>query len=367
MTLAPPDPDRPPPSAGLPGGGPAKARGEGGWWRWIVAGSISLGLLGGLLALAGPGELVEALAGARGGPLWVAAGLFAVTTACRWLRVLIVVPPEARRPLPLLGVTAGHAFLNKIMPVRTGELAFPLLLRRATGASLTTGLLTLALLRVVEVACLAPIYATALALWGVEVGAAIPTGPWLIPIALGVAGATLAALPSLLRRGVSLGDRLLSRPSLRGSERAARIRRGLGESAGEVARVGVGGMVMLSATTMVMWMSLFGVFHACVLALSIDIPFAQTIVGSGGGVLTNLLPINGIGSFGTLEVGWTAGFAATGEAISPVLAAGVVMHALVLVLTGVFALVGAFGLRGGASGDAGEGADQEVGQGGDGG
>ncbi len=92
------------------------------------------------------------------------------------------------------------------------------------------------------------------------------------------------------------------------------------------------------------WLGLFGVFHTSLLAFGVDVTLAQSVVGSGGGIMTNLLPVNGVGSFGTLEAGWTAGLVATGAPLGPVVAAGLAMHLLVVAGSGVFAALGALAL-----------------------
>jgi hypothetical protein len=64
-------------------------------------------------------------------------------------------------------------------------------------------------------------------------------------------------------------------------------------------------------------------------------------VGSAGAIFANLLPINGLGSFGTLELGWVAGFAATGQqSLGSVAAAGLAMHLLLVLVSGALAVLG---------------------------
>ena len=79
------------------------------------------------------------------------------------------------------------------------------------------------------------------------------------------------------------------------------------------------------------------------LAFGLDISFFETVVGSVGGIIANLRPINGLGSFGTFELGWVAGYAVTGHAsLGLIAAAGLTMHFLIVIISGALASVAFF-------------------------
>jgi uncharacterized protein (TIRG00374 family) len=69
---------------------------------------------------------------------------------------------------------------------------------------------------------------------------------------------------------------------------------------------------LLLATSFMIWSALYLFSYVNILVFGIDISVIKTIIGSTGAVLTNVLPINSFGSFGTLEAGGTGGFILVG-------------------------------------------------------
>jgi len=88
------------------------------------------------------------------------------------------------------------------------------------------------------------------------------------------------------------------------------------------------------------WVSTFAFFY--LLALSIDLPLntLQILFASGFALFTLILPVQGIGGFGTMEGGWALGFIAVGLSSEMAISSGFVFHIINL----SFALIlGAFG------------------------
>ena len=85
-------------------------------------------------------------------------------------------------------------------------------------------------------------------------------------------------------------------------------------------------------------------FNTCFISLEglrfsgFDISFAETVLGSTVASLSHVLPINAFGSFGSLEAGWTFGFAALGFDPRGVLAVAFVLHILLMIFLIVAAL-----------------------------
>lgn len=293
-----------------------------GWRRrtaaWAVGAVVSGLLIAAVLWWADPDQVWAAARRAR--PRWLAfaSACFAAVAFLRWGRVVLLAHDRSR-PLALLGVASGHALLNKVMPLRTGELAFPVLYRRATGASLRGGLVLLAALRVSELACLLPLYAAA-CFW--YWGAASP--PVVVAAALG--GVTVQlALPWALGRLGRLAILARAHEELRSLSRRR--------------------LLALAGVNVCVWLGLFAMYYCVLEAFAAGVAPAQAVVGAGGAIVTNLLPINGLGSIGTMEAGWTAGLTATGAEAGPVITAGLTMHAITIVGNLPFAAAGLVGLR----------------------
>ncbi len=291
---------------------PAKAPSWRSATAWVAGVAVSALILSALAFFVDTGEVADAASRAK--PAWLAAAFacFGGATLCRWWRVVLL--SRAGSPRALMGVSSGHALLNKILPLRTGELTFPLLYRRVTGAPLRAGIVLLATLRVSELACLLPLYAAALAVYAASLH-------WVSIVAAAIVGVGLQlALPFALR---SVGRLKVFR-----------------NASEEVDAMGTQRLLALAAINTLVWICLFGLYFTSLRAFAVDVTPPQAIVGAGGAIVTNLLPVNGIGSLGTLEAGWTAGLAATGAAPGPALTAGLAMHAITILGNVPFLLAG---------------------------
>jgi uncharacterized membrane protein YbhN (UPF0104 family) len=96
---------------------------------------------------------------------------------------------------------------------------------------------------------------------------------------------------------------------------------------------------MLAVTSMLIWCALYLLFYLTIRSFGIDIGIIQSVVGSTGGVLTNILPINSFGSFGTLEAGWTGGFMLVGMSEHDAIFTGFGYHIISFFASGFIALV----------------------------
>ncbi len=308
--------------------------------RWLVAVAVSVLLIGGLVWFAPPRELWRVVSGAHAGWLVAAAGLYAGVLAARWVRLagLVDVDRLSAHRLELLWASAGHSFATQLLPVRSGELAFPVLWRRATGESLARGTVYLTAIRVVELGIVVPLYALGLGVW--LSGEGIADGGWIVWGLGGFGMALLVGLPWLLRVALRIARWVLEQTALRRVEALEPLREAVPQAAEAVAGLGPGRRLWLVATSLVMWGLMFGVFAATLAACGLDLSLAQIVVGSGGGIVGNLAPVGGIGSVGTMEAGWTAAFEATGAPTAPIVAAGMLVHVLVIAGTGLATAVG---------------------------
>lgn len=306
------------------------------WLKTAGAFVVSALLIAGLVWFGEPAEIWAVLTSAAAGPLAAAVGLYGVVLTARWVRLIGLVDPDEGgvRRLDLLWASAGHSFANQILPARTGELVFPELWRRATGEEYADGAVYLAAIRVVELGIVVAIFGVGLVVW---LSGRAQTGvrPWLVAALIGGGLALLLVLPVLLRIGLRIADWLVRRTRLAEIDLLEPLREAVPQARRAVENLGRTKRLWLVATSSVMWVAMFGVFYFTVAACGADLGIAQTVVGSAGGIVGNLLPIGGIGSLGTMEAGWTAAFRATGAPAGPVVASGLLVHGIVIAGTGL--------------------------------
>ena len=305
-------------------------------WRALrIAASVAVtGGLAALIALAVPyGEVADAFATLD--PSWLVPLLaaYALTFPCRAARFRSLGVPLS---LPTLtGVSSIHQLMNRLLPLRTGEFAFPMLVRRLCGKSLVEGLALVGLCHLLDLSAVVVSFLGALLAVPRAREAIGPVGTALIAAALPALIAGYMLLPGLgSRLARRLGERLAPRHP-RAAERLARAADTL-EAVRTLARRGFFAAV---GWTAIQWVATFAAFWSTLAAMGIDLGPAEVVAGSTAAVIAAVLPIGGIGSFGTLEGGWAAGFVLVGVPRGPAVASALVVSgasfAFVLLLAGI--------------------------------
>ncbi|OHD70386.1 MAG: hypothetical protein A2W19_16435 [Spirochaetes bacterium RBG_16_49_21] len=211
----------------------------------------------------------------------------------------------------LYAITSYHNFYNQIMPARTGELTFVYYLKKIGNADVSKGLHILVVTRIFDFIVISAFFICSIIfVFGARTSMAL--------IAAGAAFFIISIIALFnLKWIVILCGRILR--TLTKNERMQKNRlvgalRGRIDvlvhefSSFKTARF----VPALAVTSILTWSALYFLFYLTIRSFGIDIGLIQSVAGSTGGVLTNVLPINSFGSFGTLEAGWTGGFILVG-------------------------------------------------------
>jgi uncharacterized protein (TIRG00374 family) len=91
--------------------------------------------------------------------------------------------------------------------------------------------------------------------------------------------------------------------------------------------------------SVVIWGLIFAFFWAGMKGLELSLPFHRIVVASAGAILLPVLPINAVGTLGTMEVGWTAGFVLHGVSETDAITSSLALHTLILLVSVVTAAV----------------------------
>lgn len=265
----------------------------------------------------GWGSILEAWSAVGFGTVGIALALLMITYFVRAHRVQDYFPNEtAGGFLRLFRVTQVHNLLNIMLPFRTGETSFPLLMRSQFGVPLARGASALLVLRLLDLHAL-------LAAGGVGLVAGSGNSIWawaawtaflilplaLLPLRRPAVGCARAMLPSNLARLVD------------------EIDAGIPANLGRFLRAWL--------LTILNWGVKVAVL-AWVLALMGVLPLAASFGGALGGELSSVLPVHAPGGVGTYPAGIAAGAVAFGAERSPAALdilgkAGVNVHLLVVV------------------------------------
>lgn len=318
-----------------------------------TAGRIALGLAvsAGLLVLVlWPLDLTVAWQRARAADVgWLAASL-AVSLAvlvARGLRFRVLTTVADWRSVT--AAIAAQNFLLRITPLRAGELSLPWFLRRRSGEPAARTLVSLVLVRLADLCVLTLAALVAgLAWFGAGHAGALAM--------LGLGAALLITLLVRFRPALRLGVRLAA-----ATARALRlahlgpVQRGFVKLEAALADgehlSGRRWLLVVVGTVAVAILQF--VLFACLLAAFGTAPdVRQLLVGASLAQITGALPLTTVGSFGTHEAGWIAGFVWVGMPVQEAALTAVATQIITLVFAGIFALPGWLYLGGGAAGAA---------------
>lgn len=293
----------------------AADRGAGGqrsWLRPALSLAIAIAFIAFVEWYAGWTTLLQPWRALSAGGLGMATLLMLLTHVARALRVhdYFGAPVNGRRAA-CLQLVLRHNLFNNLLPMRSGELAFPVLMARTfdirPGASVP-GLLWFRLLDLHALLLLAaPVLAVAL-----------PTSLTVLAMLLWL------LVPWLLWRGAHrLADRLGSEGGRTGAF-LARLLAGLPR----------GNRVFWRSQcwTLVTWTLKLAVFVWLLLQFA-PLSITQALLGGIGGELTSVLPIHGAGGFGTYEAGIVVATLPSGLDAATLLRAAVNLHLFILGVT----------------------------------
>lgn len=230
---------------------------------------------------------------------------YAGVTAIRAKRFLLA---GARVPFETaFQIAAVHAALMRVTPLRSGELAYAVLMKKKGGGSFTQGMAELVVLRVLDIAALGPLGALAAGI--------LVTGSGMAAAAFALMGVLLFAFYFFARPVFSKLEARITA----GGEGGLR-----GKIAGLLRQlVAMYDLPLRQRISLVVWtgfMWAMVVVWFCFVLLSIGaVPGAVQGIGAGIlGIMGSVLPLSLFGSFGPLEGALAVGLGAMGQ--SPELA-----------------------------------------------
>jgi uncharacterized membrane protein YbhN (UPF0104 family) len=218
--------------------------------------------------------------------------------------------------LPLLRLTIIHTSINNLLPMRLGELAFPLLMKRYFNEGLARSGLTLLWIRLLDLHFLGCVF---LLLFALRAGG----WAWLAPL-----GWVSGLVPVHFARG-RLAARLRGRPG----RLPALLRLTL-----EQIPARFGQHVLCYVWTAVSWSAKVYAFTLILLHF-IGLPSWQAVLGVIGGELSSVLPVHGIAGTGSYEAAVVLALLPFGASHDQALLGAVNLHLFLLASTSILGLL----------------------------
>ena len=275
---------------------------------------------------------------------WIAVAFFfyaasVVLRALRWQSMLA-------RHVPLnkmVGVTCIHNFLNHVLPARTGELSYVMLLRQRQNISVSSGTATLIAARLIDLMAMGFFFTASLFFYWHRI--TVPGFRLLL--------ATLIAIPICVMLILFLLSRPASKfyirhmPKFRSKwfEKCFQFIQNLSSELHQIRSSGRFRFYL--ASTFFAWAAKFIAFYCIckILPLGGVVHFGETILGTTFSELASTLPIYGFAGIGTVEGGWTLGFTLLGFETASVIASAFAFHFYIFCFSLTLASASFFAMR----------------------
>ncbi len=274
-------------------------------------------------------------------PIWAVLGSIAYlfSTLFRALRFKWLIYSKAIPLSGLFRITAFYHLSLMILPSKLGELSYPYFLNKTSGMKVTEGLASLIVSRVYDfIIVLAILSFVSIGFQGL-----FNANPFLVVLLIafliGLIVLALFYMSSLLRWLSSVAGRISNWTGSRNSRFVLWVQKKMCEMAEDFYMIKTRKSYFpVSVTSLASWAMIFLTFYAYMKGFGVEIPFTRMIFGSTIGVIANALPISGIGNWGTLEIGWAAGFLIVGLSKEKAIATGFGVHILVFIVSAIISL-----------------------------
>jgi uncharacterized protein (TIRG00374 family) len=226
----------------------------------------------------------------------------------------------------LFGVTNLYGMFLYLLPAKTGELTYPILLKNRLNVSLTEGAASLIVARFFDVATISlflpfvlSAYWTQLNIW-IKYSALAFIGIVFV-VGLGLIGST---------RSNSMREKLflLRVFRVRGMSSITNILKNMFAEFQTIDQRGL--YWQLWALSVGIWGCIYTNFYVILISLGFHVTYFQMIVVSIIMVPMTLLPIQGFANFGTHEIGWGTAFSLFGYSQSVALGIAINSHIILL-------------------------------------
>lgn len=302
--------------------------------RWSILGAaVSAALFALILSQIDLDAAWDRLGAAR--PLWLGAALATafVVLCLRGVRFWLLA-----RSAPWGLVTCAVAvqnFLLRVTPFRAGELSLPWLLSRVGGESAAESLVALLVIRLLDLiivlAC-----AVGAGLWWF--GGALDGALTLLGVGAALLVVMLARFRWCLAQGLRLGRWLAEKTGLIRVGFVPRTLDALDGAVASSARMTRRQWAAMAVATAALTVVHFAIYGCLLAAFSSDTSVPQLVVGTALTQVSAALPVPTVGSIGSYEAGWIAGFVWVGVPLKEAALMGVVTQLITLLFALVFAL-----------------------------
>jgi len=218
----------------------------------------------------------------------------------------------------LVAVMAVHTFFNNLLPFRSGEASFPIILKKLFGVEVSISSGALLFARVLDLASLSLLFLVSAFVVATERKELLIIPVLILLLLTVLVLAVFKLLKAFRGRFAVLGTLFLFFQQFISPKK----------------------LFLMALYSLLTWLFKFASFHYILKAGGIELNFFQTVFVSTFGELTTILPVHSIGGFGTYEAGLVGGFKLLGLKTSYALTVAFYFHLILLFMSALLALFG---------------------------
>ena len=233
----------------------------------------------------------------------------------------------------LIRISVLHNVSLMILPSKLGELSYPYLLNKMRGMTITEGLASLIASRVYDFFTVLIIFLFASigfqGFFRINIFFVILLAALLIGLSLLV----FFYMSGLLRLLATVWGMVVNRTGLKNNKFSHWGERKIREVAEDFYAIQARKTFLpVTLTSLVSWIMAFWMFYALLRGFGTSLSFLKVIFASTIALFGNALPIGGLGNWGILEAGWTAGFLLVGLSKEKAIATGFGVHIVIFII-----------------------------------
>lgn len=291
-------------------------------------------------------DVVNTLAGID--PLYLVAGflLYACSYFFRALRFHILLDKEVSMR-DLFRIVCVHNMVNSILPARTGELSYVYLLKKVHQRKIGDGIATLVVARVFDFVIITLFFLFSLRIMRDAPPALMDTA-WIGGVIMALVIVSLFLLLYSGRSFLRYMKYFFEKFHLVRWNIGGYILTKLEETVESLENIRASGSVRYAQLFFVscgIWLSLYLLIYLLVLGMGISVGFLAVLFASTFSIVSTVLPVQGIGGFGTIEGAWTIGFMLVGVTKADAISSGFGYHVIIIIYFLIFGMYGFFMLK----------------------
>ena len=304
---------------------------------------LTITLVAILLSQINAGDVIDMLGKINPAYLVIGFILYAISYLLRALRFHILLNKEVGMR-DLFSIVSVHNMALNIFPARSGELSYIFLLKKRHNKTVGEGAATLLTSRVLDIISISLLFLIS-SIFSHDLPEIMAK---VLPIVGFLLFLVILALLMFIYYSRGFIERLRDISVYLGLNEMYALNyifRKMDEMAQSFSRIQRSQFIRSALVSAAIWIILYSVNYTLIIAMGIDLQFETVFLASTFFFMISILPIQGIGGFGTLEGSWAISFMAMGVTKEAAISSGFVMHIISIIYLAILFIIGFIGLK----------------------